>query len=277
MPGSRTDNRSRISRVCHRVLERWRNRGDRWWDPDLGAAASFFRRATEGLVHVFRTQRHMRFHFVTATIIVLIGAMMQLERTQWFLLYFAMALVFLAELLNTAIEACVDLFTDSYHTLAKIAKDIAAGAVLVATILALIVALLVFFNPANYRALSHISLVSQPADPFQVGLSGMVLLFLLTVISKTLGNKGTFLSGGVVSGHSALGFYLATSIMFVSNQLPTTFLAMCTAALVAQSRVQARIHTMQEVLWGAVLGISVPAVMYRLLPWVAHRLSGLLS
>jgi diacylglycerol kinase (ATP) len=210
-----------------------------------------------------------------ATVIVLLGALMRLPREQWFLLYFAMALVFLTEMLNTAIEACVDLITDSYHPLAKIAKDIAAGAVLVATVLAVIVAVLVFFNPENYKALFNVSLIDEPADPFQVGISGFALLFLLTIISKTLGNKGTFLSGGVVSGHSALGFYLSTSILFVSNQLPTAFLAMCIAALVAQSRVQARIHTTQEVVWGAFLGISVPGVMYRLLPWVGSRIAGL--
>jgi diacylglycerol kinase (ATP) len=155
------------------------------------------------------------------------------------------------------------------------AKDIAAGSVLIATILAVVVAILVFFNPDNYKYLLGVSLIDRPADPFQVGVSGVVLLFLLTVISKTLGNKGTFLSGGVVSGHSALGFYLATSILFVSNQLPTAFLAMCIAALVAQSRVQARIHTSQEVVWGAFLGISVPSVMYRLLPWLAARIAEL--
>ena len=215
----------------------------------------------------------MRFHFVTSTLIVLAGALMGLRREQWALLYFAMGLVFITEILNTAIEACVDLFTDNYNILARIAKDIAAGAVLVATGLAALVALLVFFNPENYQALFGVSLVDRPADPFQVGISGMVLLILLAVISKTLGNKGTFLSGGVVSGHAALGFYLAISVFFVSNQLPAAFLAMCCAALVAQSRVQARIHTTQEVVWGAFLGVSVPTVMYRVLPWVAARIA----
>lgn len=229
--------------------------------------------AIEGVIHVFRTQRHMRFHFVVAALIVLAGSLMSLRREQWALLYFAMALVFLTEILNTAIEACVDLFTDSYHALARIAKDIAAGAVLVATALAALVALLVFFNPENYQTLFGISLIDRPSDPFQVGISGMVLLMLLTVISKTLGNKGTFLSGGVVSGHAALGFYLATSVFFVSNQLPAAFLAMCCAALVAQSRVQARIHTTQEVVWGAFLGVSVPTVLYRVLPWIAARIA----
>jgi len=108
-----------------------------------------FKHAIEGIIHVFRTQKHMRFHFLMATVIVLLGALMRLPREQWFLLYFAMALVFLTEMLNTAIEACVDLITDSYHPLAKIAKDIAAGAVLVATVLAVIVAVLVFFPARN--------------------------------------------------------------------------------------------------------------------------------
>jgi diacylglycerol kinase (ATP) len=240
--------------------------------PKKSTVASF-KHAIEGIVHVFRTQKHMRFHFATAAVIVVLGALMQLPREQWFLLYFVMALVFLTEMLNTAIEACVDLVTESYHPLARIAKDTASGAVLVATVLAAIVAILVFFNPANYENLFRISVLEQRADMFQVGVSGVLLLFLLTIISKTLGAKGSFLSGGVVSGHAALGFYLSTSVLFISNQLPTAFLAMCIAALVAQSRVQARIHTTQEVVWGAFLGISVPSVMYRVLPWISARLS----
>lgn len=227
----------------------------------------------EGIVHVFRTQKHMRFHFAITAIVILIGSLLRLPREQWFLIYFAIALVFLTEMLNTAIEACVDLFTDQWHPLAKIAKDIAAGAVLVATFLAILVAILVFFNPGNYDQLFQVSVLEQRSDMFQVGVSGILLLFLLTIITKTLGNKGTFLSGGVVSGHSALGFYLATSILFISNQLPTAFLAMCIAALVAQSRVQARIHTPQEVVLGAILGISVPSVMYRVLPWLTGHIA----
>jgi diacylglycerol kinase (ATP) len=236
-----------------------------------------FKHAIEGIVHVFRTQKHMRFHFVAAAVIISIGSLMKLPREQWFLLYFAMALVFLTEMLNTAIEACVDLFTDQWHPLAKIAKDIAAGAVLVATVLAIVVAILVFFNPNNYDSLLGREVLEQRSDPFQVGVSGFLLLLLLTLIAKTLGHKGTFLSGGVVSGHAALGFYLATSVLFVSGHLLSAFLAMCIAALVAQSRVQARIHTAQEVVWGAVLGISVPSVMYRLFPWLTDAIGAFCS
>jgi diacylglycerol kinase (ATP) len=230
---------------------------------------SSFKHAMEGIVHVFRTQRHMRFHFFAAAGMILLGALVHITRVQWFMLYIAMAIVFLTEMLNTAIEACVDLSTDSYHPLAKIAKDIASGAVLVATITATLIGILIFFDPRTYESLFELSVVPRQADMFQIGLSGMILLMFLMVISKTLGNKGTFLSGGVVSGHAALGFYLSTSILFISNQLPTAFLAMCIAALVAQSRVQARIHTTQEVLLGAFVGILVPTIVHSVLPWMA--------
>jgi diacylglycerol kinase (ATP) len=89
-----------------------------------------------------------------------------------------------------------------------------------------------------------------------------------------LGNKGSFLRGGVVSGHSAIGFCLCTIILLLSNNNPfVAFLAILMAMIISQSRVEAGIHSLQEVLIGALLGILLPVVLFRVVPVVIQHLS----
>src|SRR4051812_39923518 len=95
--------------------------------------------ALHGILHAFSSQRHVRFHFCIAILVLLAGVVWGLPRTEMLILFSAIALVVITELLNTAIEAVVDLVTTAYHPLAKLAKDIAAGAVLIAAFNAIVV------------------------------------------------------------------------------------------------------------------------------------------
>src|SRR5919198_4149535 len=90
-----------------------------------------FRFALNGILLSFRTQRHLRIHFVAAVLVLIAGFVWRLSRAELLALVFAIAGVIVAELFNTAIEAAVDLVTTDYHPLAKVAKDVSAGAVLV--------------------------------------------------------------------------------------------------------------------------------------------------
>jgi len=82
------------------------------------------------------------------TIVVLaLGLWLGLNLTEWAILVVTMAVVFVAEFVNTAVEAAVDLVTEDRHPLARIAKDVAAGGVLVAAVLAVIVGLLILGPP----------------------------------------------------------------------------------------------------------------------------------
>src|SRR6185437_11376086 len=93
-----------------------------------------FRYAVEGIIHVFRTQRHMRFHFITVVSVLALGLLYRLSRVEMAILFLVCSGVLITEMLNTAVESVVDMVTQAYHPLAKLAKDIAAGAVLIAAI-----------------------------------------------------------------------------------------------------------------------------------------------
>jgi diacylglycerol kinase (ATP) len=95
---------------------------------------------------------------------------------------------------------------------------------------------------------------------------------VLLVIWKVLGNKGTFLHGGIVSGHAAVGFCLCTIILLMVDNPFVAFLAILMALIISQSRVEAGVHTLQEVLIGALLGIVLPVVLFRVVPVVLRHL-----
>lgn len=103
--------------------------------------------ARNGVVHAWRTQRNMRIHTVVALLAVVLGLLLRIDAASWCAVVVCIAVVFAAECFNTAIEAVVDLTTDDYHDLARVAKDCAAGAVYVCAIGAVIVGCIVFLPP----------------------------------------------------------------------------------------------------------------------------------
>jgi diacylglycerol kinase (ATP) len=103
-----------------------------------------FRYAFEGIVYLFRTQRNAQIHAAVSFSIVLLGAAFQISQAEWLAIVLAIMIVIGAEGANTAIEAVVDLVSPSYHPLAKIAKDVAAGTVLLAALGAVVIGMIIF-------------------------------------------------------------------------------------------------------------------------------------
>lgn len=106
-----------------------------------------FRFALAGVSYLFRTQRNARIHVVIGSAAVAMAAWLGVSRTEWAVLVLTIAAVLILEGLNTAIEAAVDLASPRYHPLAKVAKDVAAGMVLVAAVAAVAVGLLILGPP----------------------------------------------------------------------------------------------------------------------------------
>ena len=103
-----------------------------------------FNYAFEGLIHVLRRERNMRIHFAIATAVLVLAFLSDIGRFELIALMIAIAFVLIAEMVNTAVEATIDLATTSFDPLGKLAKDIAAGAVLIASANAVVVGYLVF-------------------------------------------------------------------------------------------------------------------------------------
>ena len=226
-----------------------------------------FKVALAGILYTFKTQRHMRFHLYVVLIVLLLGLFVNLAMREMLVLLFTISLVVVAEMFNSAIEATVDLVQPSYHPTAKFAKDIAAGAVLITTIVALVVGGLLILGDQRWEALK-ISLNSEaPSWPMAFRfIVGCFLVFIVVVIGKGLGKKGQVLQGGLVSGHAAYGFFFATCTIFLTESALASGLAILLACIVAQSRYEARFHSLSELGLGALVGTVVSLISFGLLP-----------
>lgn len=95
-------------------------------------------------MYAFRRERNMKIHGLATIIALSLGLILRLSRWEWGLLLITIFLVLMAETINSAIEKTIDLYTESYHPLAKAAKDLAAGAVLLTAVMAVIMAFIIF-------------------------------------------------------------------------------------------------------------------------------------
>jgi diacylglycerol kinase (ATP) len=235
------------------------------WRAERKSVLRSFRYAWDGVLFCFITQRHMRAHGVVIALVLLAAWGLGVDSGELLQLLVAMSLVLLAEMINTALEMVVDMITNSYNPHAKTIKDIAAGAVLVASVYAMAVAGVVFFN--NERLRQILRSVPYPVRPNRMGamvlvVLGMIALGLIIGYMKYRTRRGAFWKGGIVSGHTALGFLLATSIAILTRDLAVTLLAVALAVLISQSRLQARIHSPWEIVLGAIMGIAVAVLLF---------------
>ena len=100
--------------------------------------------AFSGLWYALRTQRNIRVHVLIALLAIALGIILHISTVEFALIFVAITAVFIAEMFNTVFELFIDLASPEYHPLAKIAKDVAAGAVLLNAMLAVVIGLLVF-------------------------------------------------------------------------------------------------------------------------------------
>jgi diacylglycerol kinase (ATP) len=226
-----------------------------------------FNYAFDGVIHVLRTQRNMRIHFAVATAVLVLAFAYDVTKFELIALLIAIAFVLIAEMINTAVEAAIDVATTSFDPLAKLAKDIAAGAVLIASTVAFVVGYLVF---SDRIADPTFNLVNRVRDiPVDLTAIALVITIIVVIAMKAITGRGTPLRGGLPSGHAALAFSGWMAITFVTanyqHRLLVSSLAFLMAVLVAQTRVESGIHSTLEVVWGALLGALITLLLFQLL------------
>lgn len=221
-----------------------------------------FNYAIEGIVYAVRTQRNMKIHMI-ATLVVLTGCFFyDLSKLELIAITFAISMVLICEMLNTAIEATIDSTTNYYHPLAKIAKNVSAGAVLISAINSVFVGFVIFgdrLKPFTFEVMNKI----KNSNPYMVFLI-LVIVSIVTVIVKAIFGEGTPLKGGMPSGHSAIGFSIATTIALLTEEPISIILAYLLAFIIAQSRVDSEVHSAFEVIVGSIFGTLLTLLIFEL-------------
>ena len=100
--------------------------------------------AVEGLKYAFKYEQNIIVHFLATILVVILGIFLKISFIEWLILFLIIGLVIATELINTSIEAVVDLITKEKNPLAKIAKDTAAAAVMVFALIAVIIGIMIF-------------------------------------------------------------------------------------------------------------------------------------
>jgi diacylglycerol kinase (ATP) len=224
-----------------------------------------FNYAFEGIIHVLRTQRNMRIHLGVAAAVLVVAVVADVTKLELISLLLAIAFVLIAEMINTALEAAIDVATSSFDPMAKLAKDIAAGAVLIAAINAVAVGYLVFSGKTASRSARLIDKVINA--PAKLTIVALVVTVIAVIGVKAWTGRGTPLRGGLPSGHAAVAFAAWIAITYVagtSHRFLVSTIAFVLALLVAQARVESGVHSSVEVALGGLLGALMTLALFQL-------------
>lgn len=222
-----------------------------------------FNYAIQGIIYTLQTQKNMRIHFFIALGVLILSLFFDLSKTELLILVFAISLVFVLEMINTAIETAIDLFANFYHPLAKIAKNVAAGAVLIAAIDAVVVGYLLFFD--RLKPMNAIIINKVKQSPSYITLIILMIVMLAVIWLKAYFGQGTPLKGGMPSGHSAIAFSFATIISLITGDMLVATMSFIMAVLVAQTRIEAKVHSVYETLAGGIIGALIALFIFQLL------------
>jgi diacylglycerol kinase (ATP) len=208
----------------------------------------------------------MRIHFAVAAAVLVGSIATGVERLELIALLLAISFVLITEMLNTAIEASIDVATTAFDPLAKLAKDIAAGAVLIAAVTAVAVGYLVFSRRVGEPATNAIDRLRNA--PVTVTLAALALVTLIVIATKAWTGRGTPLRGGLPSGHAAIAFAGWMAVTYIvgagEHRFIVSSIMFIMALLVAETRVEAGFHSALEVTYGGLLGALVTLVVFQL-------------
>lgn len=217
--------------------------------------------AVEGIIYAIKTQRSVRLQFLIAFAVLLISLFLPLSRIELLLVFFAVTLVIFAEIVNTAVELAVDIFSSSLHPLAKAAKDVAAGGVLVACLGALVIAYFILLPPLNPFLREGI-LIAKRSSKY-LTFAALMGVILLVIILKVVPGRSSFHSKGMPSGYAALAFAICTALTFLTESPLVMLLSFVLALLFSTKSLIYGFHTRLGVVLGALLGTLVTTLAFQ--------------
>lgn len=148
-----------------------------------------WKNAINGIIYATTTQANIKKQLVIAVAVVIISLFFNLSKAEFLIFLFTIILIIFAEMVNTAIETVVDLYVDVYHPKAKIAKDVAAGGVVITTINAIIVAYFLFFEKISDMGIAFIQNVANSPTHLAFATIIITMIAILAVIAYSKTNK----------------------------------------------------------------------------------------
>jgi diacylglycerol kinase (ATP) len=208
----------------------------------------------------------MRFHVLASAVVLVLSLLVGVSKVELAVLVLVIVAVLVVEMLNTALEFAVDMITREYHPLAKLAKDVSAGAVLVSSLGAVVVGYLILGDDLGPFTLETLHRVR--TYPAHLTFVAIVLVTVLVLLGKALTRSPSLFRGGMPSAHAAVAFagWVAASFVAADGRFAglISLITLLMALLVCQSRVEGGIHTPLQVATGAALGSLLTVAVFQL-------------
>ena len=218
--------------------------------------------AIEGILYAAKTQKHLRYHFYVATIVLILSYILGVESKDFLFITFAIILVLLAEMFNTALEYIIDILSPEYTIKARIVKDVAAGTVLITAFGAVVIGYIIL-SPYVTRAFTT-GLAVAKYSKGEIALIATTLVLILVIILKTYLGRGHPLRGGMPSGHAAIAFSIWVTITYITENFVASLLTFIMAVAISQSRIGVKAHRPIEVILGALMGAGVTFLLFKI-------------
>jgi diacylglycerol kinase (ATP) len=216
--------------------------------------------AAEGILEATRTQRHVKFHLMVAFIVLFGCFLIGVEKFEFIAIALITLLVIVAEMFNSSLEVVVDLKSPEKNEKARIAKDIAAGAVLITAVGAVIIGYLILW-PYFIRIVNDGFWIAKH-HPENIAVLAVIIIMLTVIMLKAYLGKGHPLKGGCPSGHAAVALSIWISITHISSNIFVLVISLIMALLITFSRLFRNTHSILDIFVGAILGILITFTLF---------------
>lgn len=223
--------------------------------------------AMNGLIYAITTQSNIKKQLIIAVMVMILSLFYNFTTTEFLCLTFAVVLVIFAEMINTAIETLVDLYTDLYHPKAKIAKDVGAGAVLLMSINSVIVAYFLFLRNTDINKFGEsifYNMIKSPIDLAFIGITLTAIIMLGIIAYTTSKKKKDDKKIFIPSGQSAIASSILTAIGVNTKDLLIFVLSIILALMVLENKIENKKKSIAEVIFGAFMGFLIVLLVYGL-------------
>ncbi|MDR1540262.1 MAG: diacylglycerol kinase [Clostridiales bacterium] len=228
--------------------------------------------ALQGVLYTLKNERNFRIHFFAAFLVLLLSVAVGADSREFLIILFAVILVLSAEMFNTAIETVVDMVTEGKdNPYAKVAKDVAAGAVFLAAVNAVIVGYVILIRKLVEFDITEALITPVREMPVYITPVCLLLAVMSTIVFKAFGKRTDKMAGSVFSApsaHSAIAFCAATCILFLSESALVAATAYVLAFFLAQDRAGSRIDSILQVMLGAAIGLLTAVFVFQILRFI---------
>ena len=222
--------------------------------------------AINGIIYATTTQSNVKKQLILVVILLFISLFLDLQRAEFLILVFSAFLVIFAEMVNTAIETIVDLYTDVYHPKAKIAKDVGAGAVVLAALNSVVVAYFLFFDKIGQAGTMILHrVINSPAHLMFVAIM-FVIIAVVALKATSNKNKNKIVNQSFVpSGQAAMAFAALTAIWVNTDNIIIFTLSLILSIMVVENRIESKMRKLSEVIFGGAIGVLIVLLVYTLM------------